>query len=77
MQSALEKQAEFRQEDVRPLQEVVDSLHNWLLAIGGFLERAEAALVRLSRTPADLVVVVLPNVDIERRRPLWLFLSSC
>jgi hypothetical protein len=36
MQSALEKQVEFFQEAVWPLQEAVDSLHDWMLAIGGF-----------------------------------------
>ncbi|KAK1612245.1 hypothetical protein QYE76_035918 [Lolium multiflorum] len=60
MQSALEKQAELLHEVVRPLHEVVDSLHGWMLAIGGFLERAEAMLGRLSQTSAD--PLVLPNV---------------
>jgi hypothetical protein len=36
MQSALEKQAEVLQEVVRPLHGVVDSLHGWMIAIGGF-----------------------------------------
>jgi hypothetical protein len=57
MQSSLEKQAKFFEEAVRPLHETIDSLHSWMLAIGGFLERAEAALGRLSRTPADPVVL--------------------
>jgi hypothetical protein len=57
MQSSLEKQAKFFEEAVRPLHEAIDSLHSWMLAIGGFLERAEAALDRLSRTPADPVVL--------------------
>jgi hypothetical protein len=60
MQSALEKQAALLHEAVRPLLEVVDSLHGWVLALGGFLERAEAALGRLSRTPDD--PLVLPDV---------------
>jgi hypothetical protein len=47
MQSALEKQAEFFQEAVRPLHEVIVFLHGWMLAIGGFLERAGASGVGL------------------------------
>jgi hypothetical protein len=54
LQSALEKQSELLHEVVRPLHEVVDPLHGWMLAIGGFLERAEAMLGRLSRTSAIL-----------------------
>lgn len=57
MQSALEKQAALMQEAVRPLLEVVDSLHGWMLALGGFLERAEVALGRLSRTLDDPLVL--------------------
>ncbi|KAK1662151.1 hypothetical protein QYE76_050310 [Lolium multiflorum] len=60
MQSAMEKPAEFFQEAVRPLQEAIVSLHGWMLAIGGFLERAEAVLGRLSQTPVDPLVP--PNV---------------
>jgi hypothetical protein len=52
----MEKQAEFFQEAVRPLQEVVVSLHGWMLAVGGFSERAEAMLGRLSQTPIDPLV---------------------
>jgi hypothetical protein len=57
MRSALEVQAGLIQEAVRPLHEAVDSLHDWMLAIGGFLERAEAVLDRLSRLPADPLVL--------------------
>jgi hypothetical protein len=42
------------------MMQVVDSLHGWLLAIGDFLERAEAVLGRLSRTRDDSLV--LPDV---------------
>jgi hypothetical protein len=42
------------------MMKVVDSLHGWLLAIGGFLERAEAVLGRLYRTRDD--PLVLPDV---------------
>ncbi|KAM0841131.1 hypothetical protein ACQ4PT_059220 [Festuca glaucescens] len=64
MQSALDVQAELLRDAVRPLREAVDSLHDWMLAIGGFLERAEAVLGRLSRTPADpLVLPVVDKVD--------------
>ncbi|XP_047078937.1 putative leucine-rich repeat receptor-like serine/threonine-protein kinase At2g24130 [Lolium rigidum] len=55
-QSPLEKQAEFFEVAVHPLHEAVASLHGWMLAIGGFLERAKAVLGRLSRTPADPLV---------------------
>lgn len=39
------------------LREAVDSLHGWLLVLGGFLERAEAALSRLSQAPTDPFVL--------------------
>ena len=57
LQPVLEKHADFLQEAIRPLHEVVDSLHGWLLALGGFLERAEAALARLSLAPTDPLVL--------------------
>ena len=57
LQSALEKQADLLQEAVRPLHEDAASLHGWLLAIGGFLEQAEAVLGTLSRAPSDPVVL--------------------
>jgi hypothetical protein len=41
-----------------------------MLAIGGFLERAEAVLDRLSRTPADtLVLTVVGKVDVTGVSP--------
>ena len=57
LQPVLEKHADFLQEAICPLHEVVDSLHSWLLALGGFLERAEAALARLSLASADPLVL--------------------
>ncbi|CAA3004222.1 oryzain alpha chain, partial [Olea europaea subsp. europaea] len=71
LQSALEKHADFLQEAIRPLQEVVDSLHGWLLALGGFLERAEAALARLSLAPTD--PLVLPDAG-KVARAEWAFM---
>jgi hypothetical protein len=57
MQSNVEKQAEFLRDADRPLQEAVDSFHDWLLAIGSFLEQVEVVLGRLSCTPTDSLVM--------------------
>jgi signal transduction histidine kinase len=77
MRSALELQAELIQEAVHPLREVVDSLHGWMLEIGGFLEQAEAVLDELSRMPADPLVLPVVGKLVRSSEPSWLFLSSC
>jgi hypothetical protein len=51
-------QAELFQEAIRPLHEAVNSLHGWMVAIGGFLERAQTMLVRFSQTPANPLVLL-------------------
>jgi hypothetical protein len=56
------------EEAVQPLRDVVDSFHGLMLRFGSFLERAEAALSRLSlslaelHTAPELHPLVMPDV---------------
>jgi hypothetical protein len=78
MKSSLEKQAALLQEADRSLRETVESLHGWLLAFGGFLERAEAAVGRLSGTPAyPLVIPDVGKVGMCRAGLYVCFSPSC
>ena len=51
------------EEAIKPLREVADSLQGWLVRVGSFLERAEAALQRFPVAPAPMVESVVGFVD--------------